>query len=110
MDIMAWSPLFKGRSVKIPEIVNLANKYGKTPAQIVLRWHLQHQVVPVVCSTNRERMRSNLGAMDFALTDKDMLLIDGLETGEHVEAFSYIRQQESVKEEQYDHRAAQRKS
>lgn len=97
MDIIAWSPLFKGRSVKIPEIIAMAERYGKTPAQVILRWHLQHKVVPVVCSSNRERMRSNLGALDFELSDEDMMAIDNLETGEHVEAYSYTRQQNSVK-------------
>lgn len=97
MEIMAWSPLFKGRSVTIPEIVQLANQYGKTPAQIILRWHIQKDIVPVVCSSNKERMRSNIDIFDFEIREEDMALIDSLESGEHVEAFSYVRQQESIK-------------
>lgn len=97
MEIMAWSPLFKGRSLKIPEIIQLANKYGKTPAQIILRWHTQKDIVPVVCSSNKERMRSNIDIFDFEISKEDMALIDSLESGEHVDVFSYARQRESIK-------------
>lgn len=98
MEIMAWSPLFKGRSVKIPTIIQLANQYGKTPAQIILRWHIQKNIIPVVYSSNRERMRSNINVFDFEICEKDMVLIDSLESGEHIEVFSYARQQESIRE------------
>lgn len=94
--VMAWSPLFKGKSVSIPEIISLAHKYNKTPAQIILRWDIQNEIVPVVCSSNTERMKSNRDIFDFELSAEDMVIIDGLETGEHVDVFSYKRQLESL--------------
>jgi len=98
MDIMSWSPLFKGKAVCLPCILDLASKYNKTPAQIILRWNLQKGIAPVVCSTNVDRMRSNYDVFDFHIEESDIRLIDALETGEHVEAFSYVRQKESLKD------------
>ncbi|GHU90318.1 hypothetical protein FACS189476_10280 [Spirochaetia bacterium] len=97
MDIMAWSPLFKGKAVKLPEIVRLAVQYRKTPAQIILRWDIQNGIMPVVSSTNPERIKSNFGVFDFTIEEADMHIINALETGEHVDVFSYRRQQESLK-------------
>jgi diketogulonate reductase-like aldo/keto reductase len=97
MDIMAWSPLFKGQAVKLPEIGRLAEKYGKTPAQIILRWDIQNGITPVVSSTNAERIKSNFEVFDFAIDEPDMQIINALESGEHVDVFSYVRQQESLK-------------
>jgi len=97
MKIMAFSPLFKGKSLALPEICRLAEKHGKTPAQIILRWNIQHNISPVVCSTNAERIASNFNIFDFEISDEDIGLIDNLETGEHIDYYSYIRQQESLK-------------
>lgn len=97
IEVMAWSPLFKGRSVTLPAIAALAEKYGKTPAQIILRWDIQKKIIPVISSTNSVRMKSNLDIFDFELEKEDMARIDDLETGEHVDAFSYKRQQKSLK-------------
>jgi diketogulonate reductase-like aldo/keto reductase len=96
MDVTAWSPLMKGAAPKLPLIVELAEKYGRTPAQIVLRWDLQKGIVPVVCSSDPGRIRSNFQIFDFELSDEDIGRIDALESGEHIEVYSYRRQQESL--------------
>lgn len=98
LQIMAWSPLFKGKAAQLPKIMEIANIYGKTPAQIVLRWDIQHSVLPIVHSSKEDRMKSNLDVFDFELSDKDMKEIDNLESGEHVKAFSYTRQEKSLEE------------
>lgn len=97
VEVQAWSPLFKGKAVQIPTICEIAQKYAKSPAQIVLRWNIQNRILPIVCSSVRERIRENRDIFDFALTEEDMRQIDLLESGEHVDVYSYQRQQESLR-------------
>lgn len=73
----AWSPLMQG-NLDLPEIAELAAKYKKSPAQIVLRWDLQHGVVTIPKSTHENRIRENADLFDFDLTDEDMAKLDGL--------------------------------
>ncbi|NLG84768.1 MAG: aldo/keto reductase [Firmicutes bacterium] len=81
IQVEAWSPLMQGHVVEIPEIRRLAEKYGKTPAQIVLRWDLQHEVVTIPKSVHRERILENMQIFDFELSAEDMALLDGLDAG-----------------------------
>ena len=75
----SWSPLFRGRGVlSEPAIMTLAESYGKTPAQIVLRWHYQHGVVSIPRSAHPDRQRENLAIFDFELSEEDMEKIDSL--------------------------------
>ncbi|MCL6593135.1 MAG: aldo/keto reductase [Alicyclobacillus sp.] len=78
----AWSPLAKGRVLDDPVVQAIAQKHGKTPAQVVIRWHLQHQVVVIPKSVRAERIRSNADVFDFALTPEDMAALDGLNRNE----------------------------
>ncbi|GGE67551.1 aldo/keto reductase [Priestia taiwanensis] len=81
IQVEAWSPLMRGGEVLQNDIVQtLATKYNKTPAQIVLRWHLQHDVIIIPKSVTPARIKENSEIFDFALTDEDMLLIDSLHT------------------------------
>jgi diketogulonate reductase-like aldo/keto reductase len=61
-----------------PVLKDLALKYGKTPAQIVLRWDLQKGVITIPKSVRKERIIENSQIFDFQLTDEDMQRIDGL--------------------------------
>ena len=79
IQVEAWSPLMRGRINDIPEIVNIAKKYNKTPAQIVLRWDLQHEVVTIPKSVHKERIKENANIFDFELSDSDMKIIDSLD-------------------------------
>lgn len=63
-------------------IVDLAAKYGKSPAQIAIRWHLQHGLSAIPKSVNPNRLTENIDVFDFTLTDTDMAAIDGMETGQ----------------------------
>ncbi len=74
----AYSQLTKGARLGEPVIVDLAAKYGRTPAQIALRWALQHGVVVIPKSVRPERIRENARVFDFALSPKDMAHLDGL--------------------------------
>jgi diketogulonate reductase-like aldo/keto reductase len=78
IQLEAWSPLMQGEVVNIPEIQELAKKYGKTPAQIVLRWDLQHGVVTIPKSVKEHRIKENADIFDFELTAEDMAKLDAL--------------------------------
>jgi diketogulonate reductase-like aldo/keto reductase len=71
----AWSPLMQGR-LDLPILVQLGEKYGKSPAQIVLRWDLQHEVVTIPKSVRQSRIIENADIFDFELSDDDMEAIN----------------------------------
>ena len=75
--VQAWSPLRSGKLLRKKEIIALAERYGRTPAQVILRWCVQQNIVPIVKSTDPQRMRSNLD-LDFALLPEDMEFLRGL--------------------------------
>ncbi|MGI6570339.1 MAG: aldo/keto reductase [Caldicoprobacterales bacterium] len=77
IQIEAWSPLMQG-SLTIPLLTDISRKYGKTPAQVVLRWHLQNRVVVIPKSSRSHRILENADIFDFRLTAEDMEAIDGL--------------------------------
>jgi 2,5-diketo-D-gluconate reductase A len=78
----AWSPIAKGGDLLQDErIVGMAEKYGKTPAQIVLRWHVQLGNIVFPKSVRPERMRENIDVFDVELADDDMATIAELDTG-----------------------------
>ncbi|MBL5981996.1 glyoxal reductase [Petrotoga sp. 8T1HF07.NaAc.6.1] len=79
IQLEAWSPLMRGRVQNIPQIVDIAKKYKKTPAQIVLRWDLQHGVVTIPKSVHKERIKENADIFDFELTEEEMKIIDNLD-------------------------------
>ena len=74
----AWSPLGSGACLKIPAIQIIAERYQKTPAQIILRWLLQKGIVILPKSVHKERIIENGNIFDFELQDEDMCLMDAL--------------------------------
>lgn len=79
IQLEAWSPIMKGKVNEIPELKELAEKYGKTPVQITLRWDIQKGVVTIPKSVTPERIIANADIFDFELTPKDMAKIDSLD-------------------------------
>ena len=78
----AWSPLAKGGELlRDPEIIGLAEKYGKTPAQIVLRWHLQIGTIAIPKSVTPERVKENIDIFDFELAEDDVTSIEEMDRG-----------------------------
>ena len=71
----------KGEVNNIPVLQKLAEKYKKTPVQIVLRWDIQKGVVTIPKSVHKERIISNADIFDFELSDEDVHTIDMLDTG-----------------------------
>jgi diketogulonate reductase-like aldo/keto reductase len=89
----SWSPLggatlynARDRStarspLEHPVVARLGAKYGKTSAQVVLRWHIQHGLSAIPKSVHAERIAENIDIFDFELTAGEMAAIDGLDTG-----------------------------
>ncbi|SDS04773.1 aldo/keto reductase [Microterricola viridarii] len=75
----AWSPLAQGGMLADPEIVGLARALGRTPAQLILRWHLQQGRIAIPKSVTPARIAENLAVFDFELDDAAMGAIDALE-------------------------------
>lgn len=75
----AYSPLGTGKIFQVEVLKDLAEKYNKTLAQIVLRWSLHHGFLPLPKSVTKERIISNIQVFDFELSPEDIKLIDGLE-------------------------------
>ena len=78
----AWSPLARGRVLDDPVLAALAERYERTPAQVVLRWHLQLGNVVIPKSSSIERVRENADVFGFELDDDAMQQIAGLESGD----------------------------
>jgi methylglyoxal/glyoxal reductase len=76
--VTAWSPIMKGEAGNEPVLVELAEKYGKTPTQVVLRWHLQSGIIAIPKSVREERIVANADLYDFELSAEDIAKIDAL--------------------------------
>lgn len=81
LQVEAWAPFGEGRGgmFDLPELKAIAEKYGKTAAQVILRWHLQRGIVVIPKSTHIERMKENLDVFNFELTAEDMSVIADLD-------------------------------
>lgn len=78
----SWAPLARGGLLDEPVLSQIAAKYGKTPAQVVIRWHLDRDLVVFPKSVSLDRIRENGDVFDFTLDADDRARIAGLETGE----------------------------
>lgn len=81
----AWSPLARGGSVLSEAVIaQIAERTGKSPAQVILRWHVELGNVVIPKSVTPSRIRENLDVFDFSLTAEDLTAIAGLETGDRI--------------------------
>ncbi len=78
----AWSPLVQGACLTEPTVVDIATRLGRSPAQVILRWHIQRGDVVFPKTTSPGRMRENLGLFDFELAPADMATLAGLSQGD----------------------------
>lgn len=79
--VQAYSPLVRNYKANNPTLVALANKYGKTTAQILIRYSLQKEWVPLPKSDDPSRIRSNADVYSFEIADEDMAVLDALDEG-----------------------------
>jgi diketogulonate reductase-like aldo/keto reductase len=75
----AYSPLARGGGLGDPTIAALAERLGRTPAQVMLRWAIQHETVVIPKSSHKDRIESNAQVFDFELSDDDMRSLDALD-------------------------------
>ena len=68
----------RGGTLEHPTIVEIADRLGRTPAQVIIRWHLEHEVVVIPKSTHADRIRSNADVAGFSLSASDMAALDSL--------------------------------
>jgi 2,5-diketo-D-gluconate reductase A len=92
----AWSPIAQGKVLDDSVIERIANSAGRSPAQVVLRWHIQRGDIVFPKSVSRGRMRSNFELFDFELGNSDMDAISALDqgqsgrTGPNPDTFDYV--------------------
>jgi 2,5-diketo-D-gluconate reductase A len=79
----AWAPIFRGHIDEVPLMAELGEKYGKSPVQVTLRWHLQHDNIVIPKSSKKDRIEANAQLYDFEISEEDMRRIDALECGRH---------------------------
>jgi diketogulonate reductase-like aldo/keto reductase len=81
----AWSPLGMGVSVREPTLEAIAERHDATPAQVIIRWHLQQGTIVIPRSTNGQRIRENLEAANLTpLDDNELAVVDSLDTGARI--------------------------
>ncbi|MEO8283025.1 MAG: aldo/keto reductase [Pseudarthrobacter sp.] len=78
----AWSPLGRGHVLEDPAVLALAAEHGRTPAQIILRWHVQLGNIAIPKASSEARIRENLDVFGFVLSDRDMAVLAELERGQ----------------------------
>lgn len=87
----AWSPLARGRFNENPILVGIAEKYGKSVAQVIIRWHIEISNLVIPKSSHPDRLRENIDVFDFELTRDDLdsiaALDSGFRTGLHPDEF-----------------------
>jgi 2,5-diketo-D-gluconate reductase A len=76
IQVQAWSPLTRGKRLGDERLAKIAARHGKTPAQVILRWDLQHGVVPLPKAQRPEHQRQNIDLFDFELDAQDMAALD----------------------------------
>jgi 2,5-diketo-D-gluconate reductase A len=92
----AWAPIAQGKVLDDPTLIEMAERYGRSVAQIVLRWHIQHGMIVFPKSVTPERIRENIAIFDFELEPVDVEAIDALDRGEagrsgpNPDAFDYV--------------------
>jgi diketogulonate reductase-like aldo/keto reductase len=79
--VEAYSPLGTGRHLSNRSLRSIADRVGRTPSQVLIRWGLQHDFVVLAKSTHRERIAENAGALEFSLSVKEMAELDSLDAG-----------------------------
>jgi diketogulonate reductase-like aldo/keto reductase len=84
IQVEGYSPLSRAEELDDPTIRKIAEAHGKSPAQVMIRWQLQQQIVVIPKSSHPERIRENADVFDFQLSDEDMQTLAGLDENESV--------------------------
>lgn len=84
ITIQAWAPVMRGRVNLIPELVAIAQRHDKTPAQVSIRWILQQGITTIPKSVHSQRIAENAAVYDFELSAEEMATIAGLDAGQRI--------------------------
>ena len=77
--VESYCPIARAEHTQAPILQHLSEKYDKSPVQVILRWHLEHGLVPIPRSTNPDHIEANLDIFDFSLTDEEVAKMDELD-------------------------------
>jgi len=80
----AWSPITRGRRLDDPTVREVAQAHGRSPAQVLLRWGIEHGIIEIPKSVHRERIEENARIFDFSLTPEEVARLDALRDGRRV--------------------------
>ena len=84
IQLEAWAPLMQGGLLEDPTIAKIAEKYGKSNSQVILRWDIQNGVITIPKSVRKERMAQNADIFDFSLTVEEMQIINAMNLDKRV--------------------------
>lgn len=85
IQVQAWGPLMQGkRDLDAPIFIELGKKYNKTPAQVILKWHHQHNIIAIPKSETPSRIEENINIFDFNISQEDMNRIDDYNTNDRI--------------------------
>lgn len=84
ITMQAWAPVMRGRANLVPELVEIAQRHDKTPAQVSIRWILQQGITTIPKSVHSERVAENADIYDFELSEQEMAVISRLDTGQRI--------------------------
>jgi len=90
--IQAYRALRQGQEMNNEKLIQIANKYKKSTAQILGRWCLQKNIIFIPKTLSKERMIQNVSLFDFSLDDQDMKFLDSLTTSQNLESFKSLYQ------------------
>jgi diketogulonate reductase-like aldo/keto reductase len=76
--LQSYSPLARGKKFNDPTLLAIAAKYNKTPAQVMIRWNLEHGISTIPKSASRKRLQENFDVFDFSIDETDMKTLDDL--------------------------------
>ena len=85
IQLDAYSPLTRGRRLGDRKLAHIAERYGKSPAQVLIRWALQHEVVVIPKSSRMDRIQENTGVFDFSISPEDMERLDSFDEDLHTD-------------------------
>lgn len=74
--LQAWSPLLRGKRFNDPKLIAMATQYSKTPAQILIRWAIDHNISTIPKSSSQHRLKENFDVFDFSISEEDLVTID----------------------------------
>jgi methylglyoxal/glyoxal reductase len=77
IQLQSYSPITRGKKFDDPQLLQLCEKYGKTPAQVILRWNIEHKISTIPKSSSKIRLQENFAALDFNLSADDVNFMNG---------------------------------